>query len=571
MNERTARAVELEPLPKRPNPWRLFTAFNSSEPRWPGALRAAIAVTVPGMIALLLGHPDATVLIASGGFIVIYGEGHPYRARIRIMAWAAAMLVAGATVGAFVGTFMWDELQAGGSHWWLMLSAVYTVIIATVGTYVQNALRLRPPGVFFIVMVAGGSTMMVKSGLNPIEVGGWAIVGALSAILVGMSGALVNPHGPERQAVITADRAVAVFEAKDSSLGQHHRAQQAVAQAWSTLGDAGIISGGAVVDKHQSHLVERTMDAHRRLARRGGGIGFGNDSDMGELFDEQRLVIPHTRPSIMYRLTRSANRHSHAYITAEKVLMATLLSATVGIALGFDRPDWAVVSALLMIQWGPDRIPGQVRGLHRLVGSLVGIGLYGVFHLLEVDGLTLLLALAVCQFGAEFFVTKNYAFTVIFTTPLALLMGDSLQQPLGDVFWARTAEVAISIVFGSLLLWLWRPSAERAHHYRLIIRVRKAMGSLLGALLVGPPSGAKEERRDLQYELLSERRAINSLAMDHPDDALEKWADHVEAQTAGYAMLEYCNARNDDRLTPAEVAELAARVPTPHGPHSEPA
>lgn len=558
-DERTRAAVAHEPLPERPNPWNLFTAINSSAPRWPGALRAAIAVTLPGAIALLFGHENAVPLIASGGFIVIYGEGHPYRSRIRVMFVAACMLIVGAIAGAFVGSVMWAQLDSGGAHWWFLLSGIFTVAIATIGAYVQNALQLRPPGVFFIVMVAGGSTMLARSGLNPLEVGGWAVLGAAFAMLVGMSGAFVHPHGPERQAVITADKAVANFEESGAGIGKHHLAQTAVSDAWTALGDAGIISGGQVVRTNQRHLVERTQDAHRRLIVRNAETGYthNTDSDLGMLFNEKRMAIPHTRPSVMYRLSRSANRHSHAYITAEKVGAATFLAAFVGIALGFDRPDWAVVSALLMLQWGPDRIPGQVRGIHRLMGSVLGIALFGVFHYFEVSGWTLLIALAICQFGAELFVVKNYAFTVIFTTPLALLMGDSLTQPLNEVIAARTAEVVLSILFGSLLLWLWRPNAERHHHFRLVLRCRKAMGSLLGALMVTTPEGAKEERRDLQYELLSERRAVNSLAMDHPEDALKVWADHVEVQRAGYAMLDYCNARNDEILSTEEVAGLA--------------
>lgn len=328
-------------------------AFHSSPPRFPGALRAAFAVTVPGAIALAFGHESAMILIASGGFIVFYGEGHPYRSRLRVLLTAAALLVAGATAGAFVGSVMWAQLDNGGSHWWLLLSGAFTAAIATAGAYVQNALKLRPPGVFFIVMVAGGSTMVARMGLNPLEVGGWAVVGAISAVVVSMFPGLIAPQGPQSQAVSAAERAVASFGESDPSLGKHHQAQTAVAGAWSALGDAGVISGGKIVRDGQRELVERTMRAHRALVVRNAEVGFShnNDSDISVLFDENRMAIPHTRPSIMYRLTRSANRHSHAFITAEKVLLATMLAAVTGVALGFDRPDWAVVSALLMLQW----------------------------------------------------------------------------------------------------------------------------------------------------------------------------------------------------------------------------
>ena len=40
-----------EQLPSRVNPWQLLTTFNSSAPRWPGALRAALAIFLPGAFA----------------------------------------------------------------------------------------------------------------------------------------------------------------------------------------------------------------------------------------------------------------------------------------------------------------------------------------------------------------------------------------------------------------------------------------------------------------------------------------------------------------------------------------
>ena len=41
---------------------------------------------------------------------------------------------------------------------WEIVAGV-TALIATIGAFVQNALRLPAPGSFFIVMVGGGATM----------------------------------------------------------------------------------------------------------------------------------------------------------------------------------------------------------------------------------------------------------------------------------------------------------------------------------------------------------------------------------------------------------------------------
>ncbi|MGP6172622.1 FUSC family protein [Corynebacterium sp. A21] len=556
-----------EPIPARPSPWQLLTAFHSSGPRWPGALRAALAVTLPGLVALLLGFENEMLLIAAGGFAVIYGEGHPFRVRWKVMLTAGVLIALGATGGAFVGEYMFQTMSAGGSHWWLLLSAGYTIIIATIGVFLQNALRLPPPGSFFIVMVAGGSTMVAKLGLNPVDVGLWALIGVSAAMVIGMFPVLFSPRQPQEQAVNTLERAVVDFEAADKpALGKNHQAETALASAWAALADSGAIRGGQLLDETQSDLVQRVTTAHRRLVQASAMIPDDAATealtDTPNYIDLSRSAIPLARPSVGYRIYRSMHPYSHATITALKVAVATTLAAVVGIGLGFDRPDWAIVSAMLMLQWGPDRVPGSIRGIHRMIGSLVGVLLFMLFHFLQVEGITLLLALAICQFGAEFFVTRNYAFTVIFTTPLALLMGDSLATPMSEVLVGRSMEILLSIIFGLLALWLLMRNSEPRHHERLVNRSFDAMGAATGALLTSEPNTTLTVLRDLQYELLSERRAAQTLVNNHPATAEQRWETHLAVQMAGYSLLDYVTANSNRQLSFEEIVELSRRVRT---------
>ncbi|MGD7002116.1 FUSC family protein [Corynebacterium halotolerans] len=567
-------AIELdntpaEPVPARPNAWQLLTAFHSSAPRWPGALRAALSLTLPGLVALLLGFENEMMLIAAGGFTVIYGEGHPYRARWKVMLTAGIMIALAATGGAFVGDYMWQALDGGGTHWWLLLSAGYTAVLATAGAYVQNALRLSPPGGFFIVMVAGGSTMVSQLGLSPIDVGLWALVGVASALIVGVFPALFRPRHPQEQAVATLERAVEEFVAAPKpAIAKNHQAETALSGAWSALSDARAIRGGHLVDEKQKDLVDRAKTAQSRLVHASstipGDAAAEALTDTPNYVDLSRTVIPLSRPTVMFRLYRSLHLYSHATLTASKVGLATIFAGVVGIALGYDRPDWAVVSALLMLQWGPDRTPGTIRGIHRVIGSLIGIWLFALFHILGINGLTLLIALAICQFGAEFFVTRNYAFTVIFTTPLALLMGDSLTNPLNEVIVGRTVEVLVSIVGGMLVLWLWQRNAEPVRHERQVRRAFTAMGEAIGALLTTKPTSTTvlTELRDLQYELLGERRAAQTLANNKPEVAEQRCETHLAVQLAGYSIVDYATANSHRGFTVEEIAELARRVRT---------
>lgn len=553
-----------EKPPQRPSARQLFLAFHTPGPRWPGALRAALALLIPGSIALLLGFEQEMLLIAAGGFTVIYGEGHPYRKRIRVMLIAGLLLALGATSGALIGEVVWSRINDGGSHWWLLLIAVFTTAIATAGAWIQNALRLPPPGSFFIVMVAGGSTMVARLGLDPVEVGLWALVGVATGIALGMLPALRDPHRPQEQAVEVLERAVKSYaEAPESPIARHHQAETALANAWFALSDAGVLAGGRVRRRSQEDLVARVHRAHTRLAilnTRVPDTARDEVSDTPNYVDLSRTAIPHSRPSITYRLYRSASLYSHATLTALKVLVAALACGVTGIALGLGRPDWAIVSALLTLQWGPDKIAGSIRGVHRLIGSIVGIGLYALFHLAGVEGFSLLIALAVCQFFAEIFVVRNYAICVIFTTPLALLMGNAITEPLAAIMVSRTAEVLLSIVFALLALWFFMPDTEARHHDRLLRRSIQAMGALLGRLLTAKPADALNERRDLQYELLSERRATQTLAADAPVDGRRIWPRHLRLQRAGYTLLDYCTTNDGRELRLGEIGELATLV-----------
>mgnify|MGYP002652609986 CR=1 FL=1 len=65
-------AAQLDyPIPQRPSTTQLLTAFNSASVRWPSALRAGLAILIPGAIALLTGHDYAILLLATGAFAAL--------------------------------------------------------------------------------------------------------------------------------------------------------------------------------------------------------------------------------------------------------------------------------------------------------------------------------------------------------------------------------------------------------------------------------------------------------------------------------------------------------------------
>ncbi len=87
------------------------------------------------------------------------------------------------------------------------------------------------------------------------------------------------------------------------------------------------------------------------------GFAFVDKKDSPTYVDPNRTAIPHTKPTMRYRIYRASVGNSHAVVTVEKILIAAIATTLVGLALGLDRPDWGAVSVLLLLQWGPDHVP----------------------------------------------------------------------------------------------------------------------------------------------------------------------------------------------------------------------
>lgn len=512
--------------------------------RWPGAARTAVALFLPALLAWGSGHVDSMLLIASGACAVIYGEGHAYRARAKVIAAAGVVLVVGAFLGSAVGHWVYPAMAETGSRWPLLGTVAFASCFATVLVYVTNALRLPPPGAFFFVMVAGAMTLTGKTGVPPQAVAGLVSLGSVSALVVGMSGALVDRMGPERAAVAGAEKSVAAFAGDPGDPVLRHRASSAVHAAWLSLHDSVAVRGGAILDGPRRGLAERAMVLRATMYRlvEEGGHGRGEDA-VADAASADR-ARPHTdaaplaRPSWWYRVWRSAGLRSHAGVTATRVGVASLIVGVASVALGLSRPDWAIVSAVMVLQKGPDRISGSVRGLHRFLGSVAGIGLYAAIHAADPGPVGVLLVLMATQFLAEVFVPRNYAVTTTVTTPLALLLGNSIADPLGPTVVARLAEVTVGCGAAVAMMWLMLPGGSAVVVRTTAARVLRAIDELERARAAG--AGADEileKRRDLQFELHGNQYAAEDAAHDLPEWTAAQWPRHLEVQAAGYRAL----------------------------------
>lgn len=100
--------------------------------------------------------------------------------------------------------------------------------------------------------------------------------------------------------------------------------------------------------------------------------------------------------------------------------ISVVLAGAVATLLGIGHPYWAMVSAVVPIASGTFAA-GLARGTHRIVGTTLGVLLAAGALLLEPSDLVIVLLVAVCSFGVELLVGRNYGVAMVFVTPLALL------------------------------------------------------------------------------------------------------------------------------------------------------
>lgn len=136
--------------------------------------------------------------------------------------------------------------------------------------------------------------------------------------------------------------------------------------------------------------------------------------------------------------------------------VAGILANTVGSQLSAGHNYWAMVAAVVPLVGHTTRLRIR-RGVHRVLGTLVGMILMALLIWLNPQVWVLMAFIAVCQFMTEMFVMRNYFFAQIFVTPMALV-GVSLVTGLsGAVIYDRVVETLIGCAVGMLgvLLGSW--------------------------------------------------------------------------------------------------------------------
>lgn len=155
-----------------------------------------------------------------------------------------------------------------------------------------------------------------------------------------------------------------------------------------------------------------------------------------------------------------------------RFLVATAVAGAVGAMLGTHHAYWAQVAAAAPIA-APTRRARLQRGVHRVIGTLGGVGVTAFVLSMQLQTWHLVVFVVLFQWLAEMFIGRNYAVALLFVTPLALLMTQlaAPSDPAG-LLQDRAVETVAGAAVGMAVVYLWRSRAERRADDEVRDRIR---------------------------------------------------------------------------------------------------
>ncbi|MDH6281001.1 FUSC family protein [Prescottella agglutinans] len=512
------------PIPTPSRAWPALVRVPRDGRRWPGTVRAAVAVALPGLLGLALGHDPAAATATLGAFAVMYGESRPYRVRWRAVSVAACVMVVGALIGAVVGSAVHDAAASGGSALWPLALVLAMSAFVAVGAFMVDALRLGAPGAFLPLLAVEIASALPSAGVPVGHVVAWTAVGGVTAVAVAMSGCMVRPRTPERAAVASAVSAVDAFDRTRDSAPRRHAAVKAVHAAWQCLHDAGIAA--------QDHPLTRDL-----LAAQDRCVSLLHDSETALDTDGEDLWrrVPAPRPTIRFRLGRAAHLRSRSTLIVVRLLVACPAAGIVAMGLGVARPDWAVITAAMILHQGPDRVLGTYRAVHRFAGTVLGLLVLAALTPIDPTGAVLVLVLAASMAGVQAYLVRNYGLAMVFITILALLLaGLGSPDNLTGVTRDRLLETVIGVVVAVVVLWTVLPGSYR----RILEDADGRVATTIERIeATRDRSEARELCRGLEFDLHSATTAALVAAHTDPEWTEQRWARHHALNESGYRVL----------------------------------
>lgn len=133
------------------------------------------------------------------------------------------------------------------------------------------------------------------------------------------------------------------------------------------------------------------------------------------------------------------------------VAVAIIGAGIAGLLIMDSHWYWAAVGAVAAVS-GAQLNARVIRGIQRLVGTLVGVLVAAGVLALDLPPLAVIGLVVLLQAAAELFVGRNYGIAMVFVTPLALLMVHlAAPTPVDELLQDRLIETVIGVAVGTVV------------------------------------------------------------------------------------------------------------------------
>jgi uncharacterized membrane protein YccC len=601
MNALESTTRSIHNIGKPPKPTGIMDAFriNTKVPSpWKDAIEAGLSCVIPLLVGLAIGHFVYGLMAVIGGFIYLYGSNEPYGKRgVKLFTVMIANALAFGLAAWATSVSFWSGT--------LMLA-----FVSALSVYICEALSVPVPSAFFFIMSASLGTSMPAPLSHLALPVGLIFLGGIPAWLIAMYGWLSNPHRPEARAVAGAYRDLAAWMAAvgtDRLHAAQHQAAVALREAEAVVAPAGMprrdrgiyvrlmrlneqadnvfsaiialtAERNEPVDPKLTAAVRALADAvddadraasltmpqpagdspveaalHRELAK---ALAIAGDDAPDHLVP--RAEVP--RGNIGAALRGALSRHSLVVPKALRIAAVLIIAAVVAHAWGTQRPYWVYLTCAAVMA-GPSVAATVHRAIQRTIGTIVG-AVVGAFMLsLHPSAIYVALTFGVLQVLAQLTIVRNYAFAIMFFTPLGLLLVHAGHPDLSTNYLvsARLTDILLGCALGLIgtMLFGWRTSSKRVPV--LLDDAIEREQRLLTALRTGQRQETELQRRSLRTSLINLRvmydTAVNEMRRDWSQLEL-LWPALIRVQRLGFILIAHSDPSMRQQTSAESLAQL---------------
>ncbi|MEU0683073.1 FUSC family protein [Streptomyces albogriseolus] len=484
------------------------------------ALSVVAAVAPPSLLLVALGRLDLASYTMAGSLCALYAHNRPYAARAKVLAWVVLGMLGGLAVALVTASLTRNAV----------VLVTVGALLAAVQKAVCDATRVGPPAHVILTFVSS-ATLFVPQTLGQVP-GHLALAAAAGAWawLVGMAPAPLRPHGPERRATAQALNTAAAYaetaHGGEESAGARSAAYAAVHAAWQTLLAAR--NRPSTTRRALERLVVRAevalaapadtdparLRAWADAVRGSGRVPRTGDPrrDDGSLGERDELVGVAAERAVAPRPLWS--RPGPLAPLAVRTALGCALAGYVSLALGADRPYWALVTAASLYQ--ANLTLTWSRAVQRVVGNLVGVLLFtAVTPVARLGPLALVLCILACNFGAEALIGRNYWLGSVCVTPLALLVTELPgHQPTGELVTDRIVDTLVGALvgFAAAVAVTDRRAGRRVERALTAVDRARERAARLAAGPASTPAALEAARRGLAAAVVDLRATADAAA-----------------------------------------------------------